>query len=89
MKIYINELDHMTNMAAMLIYGKNLKKSPSPEPINRWPWNLVYGIVYASTTKIIKIMTLGWLILRQGQISGKVKIYYFLETIAALGLKVA
>ena len=35
MKIYINELDHMTNMAAMLIYGKNLKKSPSPEPINR------------------------------------------------------
>ena len=34
MKIYKNELGHMTNMAAMLIYGKNLKKS-SPEPINR------------------------------------------------------
>ena len=25
MKIYINDLDHMTNMAAMPIYGKNLK----------------------------------------------------------------
>ena len=28
---------HMTNMAAMPIYGKNLKKSSSPEPIGRWP----------------------------------------------------
>ena len=35
MKIYINELGHMTNMAAMLIYGKNLKKSSSSEPINQ------------------------------------------------------
>ena len=37
MKIYINELDHITDMAAMPIYGKNLKKSSSPEPIDRWP----------------------------------------------------
>ena len=29
-----NELGHMTNMAAMPIYGKNLKKSSSPEPID-------------------------------------------------------
>ena len=29
-----NELGHMTNMAAMPIYGKNLKKS-SPEPIDQ------------------------------------------------------
>ena len=36
MKIYTNELGHMTNMAAMPIYGRNLKKS-SPEPIDRWP----------------------------------------------------
>ena len=35
MKIYTNELGHMTNMAAMPIYGKNLKKSSSPEPIDR------------------------------------------------------
>ena len=35
MKIYTNELGHMTNMLAMLIYGKYLKKSSSPEPIDR------------------------------------------------------
>ena len=34
MKIFINDLDHMTNMAAMPIYGKNLKKSSSREPID-------------------------------------------------------
>ena len=60
LKIYTNELGHMTNMAAMPIYGKNLKKSSSPEPIDRWPWNFVYSIVYASTTKIVQIITLGW-----------------------------
>ena len=27
MKIYTNELGHMTNMATMLLYGKNLKKN--------------------------------------------------------------
>ena len=26
MKVYTNELGHMTNMATMLIYGKNLSK---------------------------------------------------------------
>ena len=31
-KVYINGLGHVTKMAAMLIYGKNLKKSSSPEP---------------------------------------------------------
>ena len=35
MKIYTNELGHMTNMAAMPIYGKNLKKTSSSEPIDR------------------------------------------------------
>ena len=29
------ELGHMTKMAAMPIYGKNLKKSSSPESIDR------------------------------------------------------
>ena len=33
MKIYINDLDHMTNMAAMSIYGKNFKKSSPQEQI--------------------------------------------------------
>ena len=79
MKIYINDLDHMTYMAAMPIYGKNLKKSSSQEPIDWWPWNLVCSIIYASTTKIFQIMTLGWpwQIQRQGQIGGKVKIIIF------------
>ena len=31
-KVYINVSVHMTKMAAMPIYGKNLKKSSSPEP---------------------------------------------------------
>ena len=35
MKINTNELGHLTKMAAMPIYGKNLKKSSSPEPIDR------------------------------------------------------
>ena len=35
MKININELGHMTNMAAMPVYCKKLKKSSSPEPIDR------------------------------------------------------
>ena len=35
MEINSNELGHMTKMAAMPIYGKNLKKSSSPEPIDR------------------------------------------------------
>ena len=36
MIIYTNELGHMTKMATMTIYGKNLKKS-SPESKDRWP----------------------------------------------------
>ena len=35
MKFYTNELGHMTNVAAMPIYGKNLKKSSSSEPIDQ------------------------------------------------------
>ena len=36
MKISTDELGHMTNMAAMPIYGKNLKKKfSSPEAIDR------------------------------------------------------
>ena len=60
----------MTNMATMSIYGKNLKKSSSPEPIDQWPWNLVCSILYGSSTKVVQIMTLDWPwpILHQGQI---------------------
>ena len=31
-KVYINGPDHMIKMAAMPMYGKNLKKASSPEP---------------------------------------------------------
>ena len=34
-KSYSNGLGHMTNMAAMPIYGKNIKKSSSAGPIDR------------------------------------------------------
>ena len=34
-KICSNGLGHMTNMAAIPIYGKNLKKSSTPEPLDR------------------------------------------------------
>ena len=57
MKFYTNELGHMSNMVAMPIYGKNLKKSSSQEPVDRWPWNYVCSIVYASTTKVVQIIT--------------------------------
>ena len=40
MKGCSNGPGHMTKMATMPIYGKNLKKS-SAEPKGRWPWNLV------------------------------------------------
>ena len=50
----------MTKMAAMPIYGKNLKKSSSPEPTDQWPRNLVCSIVYVNTTKIVQIISLGW-----------------------------
>ena len=59
MKIVTNELGHMTNMTALPIYGKNLKKFSSPEPLDQRPWNLLCSIVYASTTKIVQTMTLG------------------------------
>ena len=34
-KFYSNGPGHMTKIAAMPIYGKNLKKSSSPEPKGR------------------------------------------------------
>ena len=45
MKIYTNELSHMTNMAAMPIYGKTLKNLILQK-------QLTYDLVYASTTKV-------------------------------------
>ena len=49
----------MTKVGAMPIYGKNLKKSSSSEPIEQWPWNMVCSIWYLSTTKNVQMMILG------------------------------
>ena len=59
MKIPTNELCHMAKVGAMPIYGKNLQKSSSSEPIDRWPWNVVCSIRYLSTPKTVQMMTLG------------------------------
>ena len=94
-KVCSNDPDHMTKMATMPIYGKNLKKSSSPEP--KWPRNLVCSIRCSSATKFLQMMILSWHwpILRQGQIwslmllLGKRKNNGFSETIVFCDLKLA
>ena len=39
---------------------KTLKKSSSPEPEGRWPWDLVCSIRVVGPTKFVQMMTLGW-----------------------------
>ena len=53
MKVYINGQGHMTKMAAMPIYGKNLKNYSSPEPEVLWSWKLACIIGDSSSTKFI------------------------------------
>ena len=43
-KVYINGPSHITKMVAMPIYGKNLLKSSSSEPVDRFSRNLVCSI---------------------------------------------
>ena len=72
-----NGLGHMTKMAAMPIYGKNMKKFSSLEPKGRWPWKFVCSIKCSSTTKFVQMMTRGWPwpIFRQGQIWSPMLLY--------------
>ena len=51
-KVYVNGPGHMTKMAAMPIYDKNLLKSP-PEPEVLWSWNMACSIGDSSSTKFI------------------------------------
>ena len=69
-KVCSNSPGHMTRMATLAIYGKNIKQSSSPEPKGQWPWILVCIIGCLSTTKFAQMITLSqpWPILRQGQI---------------------
>ena len=50
-KVCIFGPGHMTKMAAMLIYSKNLEISSSTEPLGRLPLNLVCSIWGSSTIK--------------------------------------
>ena len=68
---------HMTKMAAMPIYGKNIKKS-SLEPKGWRPWKLICNIEYLSTAKYVQMMTLGWpwpILLGQGQFLSLMLLY--------------
>ena len=58
MKIYTNELGHMIKMAAMPIYGKKLKKSSSPEAIDRWSWNLYVALSMQLLPRLFKLWPL-------------------------------
>ena len=49
-----NGTGHMTKMATMPIYGKNLWGYFSLESKGWWLWNLVYSIEYSSTTRSFK-----------------------------------
>ena len=57
MKVCLKDPGHMTNMAAMPVYGKNLKNLLLR---NQRPWNLERSIRCTSTTKFVQMMTLDW-----------------------------
>ena len=54
-KVYSNGPGHMTKMATMPIYGKNIKKSSSMEPKGD---DLEIWYAAAGTTKYVQLMTL-------------------------------
>ena len=97
MKIYTNEFGHMTNMAAMPIYNKNLRNIFFSRT-NR-SMTLKLGMLhclceyYQGYSNYDPGLNLTYL--RKGQIWSHRLLYrkkrklLFLETIAALGLKVA
>ena len=59
MKIYINEMGHMTNMAAMPIYGKNLKNLLLQNQYTDDLETLYVALSMQVTTKVVQITTLG------------------------------
>ena len=86
MNVYTNGLCHMTNVAAMPIYDKNLKKSSSLEPKGQWPWKLVCSIRYSNTPTFDPELTLTYFTARSNLIPyafvwEKGKITDFSETI--------
>ena len=91
MKIYTNELGHMTNIAAMPIYGKNLKKiffSRTNRPMTlKLSMKHCLCKYYQSCSNYDPGLILTNFTPRS--YVGKSDNHYFLETIAALSLKVA
>ena len=98
MKIYTNELGHMTNVAAMPIYGKNLKNLLLQNQLTDDLETLYVALSMQLLPKLFKLLP--WVDLdafyakvKFGDISfcmGKSEYYlFFFETVAALGLKVA
>ena len=69
-EVYSFGLGHMTKIATMPIYGKNIWKSSSQDPKGLWPWYMVCSINGSGPIKSVQMMTLGWPwpTLRQGQI---------------------
>ena len=55
-----NDHGHMTNMAPMPMYSKNLKTS-SPEPLGWLAWNLISSVSWLSITKFLQMVTSCWL----------------------------
>ena len=78
-KVCSNDPGHMTRMAAMPIYSKNMKNSSSLKPKGRWPCKckFVCSIKCSSTIKFVQMKTLGWPwpILWQGQICSPMLLY--------------
>ena len=58
MKVCPNDIGHMTKMATMPIYGKNMKSLSFLEQKGWWPWKFVCSIGCSSTTKFVQMMTL-------------------------------
>ena len=97
MKFYTNDLGHMTNMAAMPIYGKNFKNLLFQ---NQYTDDLETWYVALSMQVLPKLFKL-WPWVDPGLFHNKVKFchigvcmgksenYLFLETIVVFGLRVA
>ena len=58
-KIRTNCNGHMTQMAAMPIYGKTIYISSSLEPKRHWPWDLLCSIGDVVHTRFAQMMNLG------------------------------
>ena len=98
MKIYINELGHMTSMAAMPVYGKN----PKNLLLHNQLTNDIETLYVALSMQVLPRLFKLWLLVDLGPFYAKVKFghigfcmgksenyFFFSETIAAFGLKVA